>query len=178
MGGTGLVATFLDRLDYGRVEVCITGVTCGESLYWTDHHFRQGFAWRRGIASFGVPDNYGTIQVHIRRGSAAPLRTDTIRAIRVPFTIPAGGRIEVTCGWGIREAPSPSYPIPAGEYALHYIIGHDPSLETAADRAAYLRGFWCDLVFVPDSAAEPAILQADEDLSPTYPLLMHADPIP
>ena len=176
MDDTRLVATFLDRLDYGRAEVCIAGATCDGSLYWTDHHFRQGFAWRWGTASFGVPDSYGTIQVHIRRGSAVPRRADTIRAIRVPFTIPPGGRIEVTCGWGLSDAPPPSYPLPAGEYALHYAIGHDPSLETAADRAAYLRGFWCDLVFVPDNAAEPAILQADEDLSPTYPLLMHADP--
>ncbi|HEY8597906.1 MAG TPA: competence protein ComJ [Thermomicrobiales bacterium] len=177
MDDSMLIAQFLDGLDYGRVEVCITGVTCSESLYWTDRHFHQGFAWREGNASFGAPDAYGTIQVHIRRGVNAPLRADTIRAIRVPFTIPASGAIEVTCGWGRPDSP-PSYPIPAGEYALHYSIGHDPTLETAEDRAAYLRGFWCDLIFVPAEATTPAVIKADDLLSPKYPLLMHAEPIP
>jgi hypothetical protein len=106
MDGSGLVAKFLDRLDYGMVEVCIKDVTCGESLDWTPRHFDQGFAWRRGIVGFLAPDNFGTIQVHIWRGPAA-LRPDTIRAIRVPFTIRAGGRIEVSCGWGLSDAPRP-----------------------------------------------------------------------
>lgn len=65
--------------------------------------------------------------------------------------------------------------IPAGDYALYFSIGHDPTLETAEDRAANLRGFWCDLTSVPAGAAKPAIIKADQGLSPVYPLLMYSD---
>lgn len=174
MNDSGLVAQFLDRLDYGMVDVCIEDVTCGESLDWTDRHFAQGFAWRQGIVGFLTPNNFGTIQVHIWHRITAAIRPDAIRAIRVPLAIPANGQVKVRCGWGLSDALQPSYPLPAGEYALHFSVGHDPALETAEDREAYLRGFWCDLTFVLVDAAEPGVIKADEDLSPTYPLLMYS----
>ena len=56
--------------------------------------------------------------------------------------------------------------VPPGDYALTYEHGMCES----GDK------MWCVLTFVPDPAAEPAVLIADSELSPPTPLLMEADP--
>lgn len=174
MTGAQLVVSFLDNLDFGMVDLCIAGVNCGGVLVWAERHFAQGFAWRDNLVGFNAIESYGPIMVHIWLAGAAALRPDTVRAVRVPLTIPPDGRIRVSCGWNVPESP-PTYPIPAGRYALTFATGFDPSLEEEEDRAAQIHGFWCDLIFVRDEAAEPAVLVADALMAPQYPLLMHAD---
>jgi hypothetical protein len=169
-----LVTSFCDSLDFGMVDLCIAGVNCDLSLLWANRHFAQGFAWRDNLVGFSALDAHGPIMVHVWVAEAAVFRPDTVRAVRGPFTIPPDGHIQVACGWNVPEFP-PAYPIPAGDYALSFATGYEPSLESEGNRLAFIHGFWCDLSFVPDDAAEPAILIADEGLAPAYPLLMDCE---
>ena len=128
---------------------------------WRSEHVRQGFSWRSGSVSFGTLDTL-PMSVSIYTSKTLRLREDTIRAIRVPFAVTARSDLcvaVVTEHRGIRVAP--------GEYALVFEHGMCKS----GDK------MWCTFTFVPDPAAEPAILIADPELSkPPDPLLMEADP--
>ncbi len=99
--------------------------------------------------------------IHVRAADTLVPRDDTIRAIQVPFAIPPRSTLRVAVTGCERQVP-----IPPGEYALTFEHGlcEDPEK------------MWCVFTFVPDPAAEPAILIADSELSPPTPLLMEADP--
>src|SRR5689334_15939913 len=117
-----LVASFLDNLGYGLVELCIAGVNCDQWTAWGERHQIHGFAWRGNLVWFNTIENAGPIMVHIWLAKEAVLRPDTIRAVRVPIAIPEDGRIQVSCGWNVPEFP-PAYPIPGGHYALTCATG-------------------------------------------------------
>jgi Aminoglycoside adenylyltransferase, C-terminal domain/Competence protein J (ComJ)/Nucleotidyltransferase domain len=170
MEGAQFVASFRESLGYGLFDVCIEEVTSDIGIDWTDREFFQGFAGRHDLVGFATPERDGSIQLNVWIAQAAVLRPDTVRAVRVPFTLLPEERIVIRIGWG-QEFP-PSYSIPAGTYALTFAIGYDPNVRTELDREADWHGYWGDLIFVPEAAAEPAILVADDLLAPEYPLLM------
>lgn len=64
---------------------------------WTDKHVAQGFAWRPGSVSFLtlVESGRHSIELKISEHIGA-LHHDAVRAIEVPFEVPADGAIEVS----------------------------------------------------------------------------------
>ena len=128
---------------------------------WREEHVQQGFSWRPGSVSFGTLDIV-SMSIEVRLAETCHLRADTVRAVRVPFSVDQRARIEVAATGFERRID-----IPPGEYALTFEHGIDKT----GDK------MWCTFTFVPDPASEPAILVADPELSnPPDPLLMEADP--
>ena len=128
---------------------------------WTREHVRQGFAWRPRSVSFGTIDSLLS-EVSMRVAPAWEPTRESARTIRVPFTVVPSARLEVAV-----VADQRSIEIPSGEYAVTFEHG----LCASGDK------MWCRFTFVPDPAAEPAILVADQDLlNPPDPLVMTADP--
>ncbi len=87
-----------------------------------------------------------------------------VRSIVVPYTVAPNGQVELSdCVY------SPRTSLPAGEYALLFEIGYaEKTVSDDPDETEY----WVRLTFVPQRHTQPAILVADDDLQPTYPLLL------
>ena len=85
---------------------------------------------------------------------------DAQRAIKAPFSVSADGRICLSDTAQLVYAT-----VPEGRNALLFEIGRLRDEEE-----------WCRLTFIPAENVVPEILRADEELSPSYPLLMYADP--
>jgi hypothetical protein len=128
---------------------------------WRREHVRQGFSWRARSVSFRTLDILNAL-VEVRLSAALSLRKDSKRTIRVPFSVLPDAQLEVAVVGDERRVN-----VPPGEYALTFEHGLKESGES----------MWCVFTFVPDDAAEPAILIADPELSPPTPLLMEADPV-
>ena len=127
---------------------------------WTDAHVAQGFSWRPGSVSFATLDDVGPVYVEVVVAPRLELASETQRGIVVPFTVPESGEVEVS---GLDR----------GERVLllpgHYALLFESCLcESGQERAR--------LTFVESLAVEPAVLRADEALSPWLPLVMAADP--
>lgn len=125
---------------------------------WTNTHVEQGFAWRRQSVSFRTLDESGTAKVFVDVKEQAEVRVDTIRAIQVPFVVPASGEIEIasiTNGSKVK--------LIHGEYLLLFETGLNED-----------RTMWCAFSFVREQLAAPAVLRADKELTPSHPLLMEA----
>lgn len=55
---------------------------------WTEEHVAQGFSWRKGHVSFGVPDHDGSTLVDVRAVDEFPPLSDAVnRVIKVPFLV-------------------------------------------------------------------------------------------
>ncbi len=129
---------------------------------WTDAHVGQGFSWRPGSVSFATLEPSGPITVTVAR-SAPPAATDEglARAIRVPFTVPPHGEVEVAT-----VSRSVIVQLAEGEYAL--IFRHGRTSDGA---------MWAALAFEPETLPVKAeILRADAALTPPANLLMTAHP--
>lgn len=62
---------------------------------WSVQHVAQGFSWRAGSVSFGTLHN-GIIQVEVTLvDEFPPLQQDTLRAIRVSFSVLDEGFVEI-----------------------------------------------------------------------------------
>lgn len=125
---------------------------------WADEHITQGFSWRPESVSFRTLDS-GRSQVKVQRADDIQLDPNTQRAILVPFSVGSSGLIEVA---SISEGQQVN--IPEGKYGLLFETGYSDDI------------MWCHFTFVPDENAEARILRADAELTPTYPLLMDAQP--
>ncbi|MFN8482974.1 MAG: competence protein ComJ [Anaerolineae bacterium] len=126
---------------------------------WSDQHVAQGFSWRPGSVSFATLQEGGSHRIEVELAEQFSLQDNTKRAIVVPFSINAASLVEVA------SIPSSRLiQFPEGDYELYYEAGQDEV------------GPWCRLTFVPGSNREARILRADEELSPSYPLTMQADP--
>lgn len=126
---------------------------------WTDVHVAQGFSWRPGSVSFATLEDGGPHQVEVRQADGIELKTETKRAILVPFSVGPVGLVEIASipdGRVIAITP--------GSYGLIYEVGYAGSTP------------WCRLTFISGGETEAAILRADEQLAPMYPLLMEAEP--
>jgi len=127
---------------------------------WTDRHVAQGFAWRPGSVSFRTIVEAGRHSVEINvTEHVGPISVGAVRAIEVPFEVPADGAIEV-------GSISDSVPLslPAGVFLLRCEF-----LRPSHSGAERVR-----LVFGMKDASHFAIVRADESLNADGELLMTA----
>lgn len=118
---------------------------------WTQRHVDQGFAWRPGSVSFRTLVESGTHLVQLEVADhAGPVDAAVVRAIEVPFEVPAGGDIEVS-------SISDSVPLslPPGHYSLRCEF-----LEYGNEGIQHVR-----LVFAKADVLHFAVLRADDKLT-------------
>lgn len=129
---------------------------------WSDVHVNQGFAWRPGSISFATLEPSGPIAVTVTRSARASVTDEPLeRAIRVPFTVPAHGEVDIATISG-------SVPVQLAEGEYELIFRHGRSSEGA---------MWALLAFEPVAIPVKAeILCADAALAPPAHLLMTAQP--
>jgi Competence protein J (ComJ) len=147
---------------------------------WSDQQVLQGFSWRQECPSFGMLNSCTLTSVEIWKMLNFEMKEDTVRAIQVPFTVISTQGVTVQ---GIPTEPDTNLiPILPGSYALIFETGFkeeyrdDPEYQ---GRLVVLLPTWCRFTFIPKKSqevVEAEILRADSNLSPTYPLLMEADP--
>lgn len=146
---------------------------------WTQQHGAQGFTWRPGSVSFGMIGPFPDLIVEVWQADEITLRPETIRAILVPFVVGKSG-VAVS---GLDDLGK-IVQIPEGKYALYFEIRfqsedeykNDPEYEEDyADLG--LLPMWCRLTFIPRESVQAEILRSDSELSPSYPLLMEAQPV-
>lgn len=129
---------------------------------WNAQHFAQGFAWRDGSVSFRTLDESGKIRLTIGTTSQfEPDLSPAIRVVRVPFHVPPETDIEV----GSPVFESTVFALPVGDYELTFEHGVD-------DGKMWGRLHFRSVVGV----SAPAVLRADDELSPPENLLMEASP--
>lgn len=58
-------------------------------LLWDDDHVDQGFAWSKGIVSFGVPDHDGQCLLRVNVSDELKLDAGAEWAVQVPFEVSA-----------------------------------------------------------------------------------------
>ncbi|MER2533530.1 MAG: competence protein ComJ [Rhizobiaceae bacterium] len=132
---------------------------------WTDDHVAQGFAWREGNVSFGVPDHDGPSLIAVDfRGSRPPLAPDCIRAVEVPLRVGDQGVLLATVLDEMRLSMT------AGLYAVRFELlpGFEQDAVTYANRIR--------LTFVPDGQADFAILRGDDELTARAVITHDAEP--
>ena len=118
---------------------------------WTDKHLTQGFAWRPGSVSFRAMVEAGLHSVEIEIAEhVGTLRPDVVRAIDVPFDVPADGAIEI-------GSISDTVPLslPAGSFLLRCEF-----LRPSSDASERVR-----LVFARKDRPRFAVVRADQSLS-------------
>lgn len=129
---------------------------------WTDRHVSQGFAWREGSVSFRTVIQAG---LHVAEVSVVDhvgaVAQDAIRAIEVPFIVPADGELEI-------GSISETIPIsmPAGSFLLRCEFLRSSSSE--ANRVK--------LTFARKDRPRFAVVLADRDLAVGDELLTDAKP--
>lgn len=124
---------------------------------WATRHVGQGFAWRSGSVSFATLEEAGEHEIDVLLpGNGMTTSASTIRAIQVPFEVPAGGIVSVAS-----ISDELSVQVPPGSYGLRYEA---------------MPGRIIRLMFIRDADPEFRIVKADAGLCPTYPLLTTAEP--
>ncbi|PXA96876.1 hypothetical protein DMC47_16310 [Nostoc sp. 3335mG] len=132
---------------------------------WTPEHDAQGFAWREGSVSFGVPDHDGTVWVEIDlRPTAKPVDATALRAVTVPFLVGNDGAVYSALDDDRR------LDIPAGSYAVQYELL--PGFER--DEVDY--AYRLVVTFSPDPQPGFAILRNDAEVTATEVLSTTATP--
>lgn len=96
----------------------------------------------------------------------------------MPFSVGSSASVAIQ---SIGSYPNSNIiPVPSGKYALVFETGFREDLRTNPDyqgRFAILLPTWGRFTFIPSKKlVQPKILRADERLSPSYPLLMKAEP--
>lgn len=129
---------------------------------WVDRHVAQGFAWRPGSVSFRsmVEAGQHSVEVNIADHAGA-LHPEAVRAVEVPFDVPADGSIEVG---SIAETVPMS--LPAGSYLLRCEF-----LQPAGTDGERVR-----LTFSRKDAPRFAVVRADSELLIDGELLTTAQP--
>jgi len=117
--------------------------------------------------------NDGDVSVEVHLESEVRLRPETLRAILVPFAVPAAGKLELS---GIYEKVDRLVQIPRGKYSLLFQLGRENITGNARAQVGDGDLFWCWLTFVADDLPRPAILRRDADLKPPEPLVMDGEP--
>lgn len=129
---------------------------------WTDQHVAQGFAWRPGSVSFRTMSESGThlvdIEVVDRLNAVHP---DAVRAVEVPFEVPADGEIEIGS-----IAETVPLTLPAGSFVLRCEFLRSPG--EGGDRVR--------LIFAKLEAPRFAVVRADQELAVGKELLTTAEP--
>ena len=122
---------------------------------WQDQHVAQGFSWRENSVSFRTLNEFGSCSIEIGLSECHPRSDDVIRAIRVPFSVPADGKIEIgSIGDSVPLSIAP------GAYALLFQI-----LEVRPDGTEVIR-----LSFSKREPLDFAIIKADKLITTSGPL--------
>lgn len=132
---------------------------------WTDDHVAQGFAWREGNVSFGIPDHDGPSLVEVDfRDTRPSLAPDCLRAVEVPLRVGGQGAVlaTVTDEMGLSMA--------AGLYTIRFELM--PGFKKDATDYAYR----IRLTFIADRQADFAILKGDHELTARAVLTRDAEP--
>lgn len=137
---------------------------------------QQGFAWREGSVSFSTIGSL-SVNLEVFLNEQSEVLPTVQRAIRVPFTVGDSGRIGISddyIGDNVID-------IPPGEYALLFENGFRSDVGySEQEEELGLRPMWSRLTFKPSTVIQAQILReepgAEIPLSPTYPLLMQAEP--
>jgi hypothetical protein len=99
-------------LSYSQLCVFLTSLDHPFN-YWSDRNYSQGFAWRRGSASFRALVEDGDHQINIFINEAVPaISENCVRCFLVPFDA-SDGNIEIAS-----ISDSIALQIPSGDYAL------------------------------------------------------------
>jgi Competence protein J (ComJ) len=124
---------------------------------WTEAHVKQGFAWRPGSVSFATLEGGGCHHVEVL-AERAEMSPQAIRAIQVPFEVPANGSIEIAS-----IADSVPVRMPAGTYQLRF-----ECFGLAPPKVRF--------VFLRSDSPSFEILRADAELSAIGDLVVTASP--
>jgi len=153
--------TFSLEVSYSQMAVFVAGID-NPFNDWTDQHLAQGFSWRPESVSFMTLDEIGTLVVDVERNTPFDAAgSHALRIIRVPFTVPESGSVEVASIGG-----SATLRMEPGRYELTFEHGRDGG-----------GGMWCKLHFrATADIVAAAILRADDQLQPSGELLMKAEP--
>lgn len=129
---------------------------------WSDRHVAQRFAWRPGSVSFRTLSEAGLHVVEIDIvDHAEAVHPDTVRAIDVPFEVPANGKIEIGS-----IAETVPLTLPVGTFLLRCEFRQSISVDEERVR----------LIFARKDAPRFAVIRADPELSPNEVLLTTAEP--
>lgn len=135
---------------------------------WNEQDSNQGFSWRRGSVAFGMIGQAPELSVEVWLASEISLKTNTVRAILVPFEVEESGTVRISDVTDLGELVS----IPQGKYALVFEIGfineeeYSKYADYHEDDAEWgLLPMWCRLTFIPKELVEPEILRGDAELS-------------
>ncbi len=140
-------------------QICVYDPDLDEPFNdWSAAHVRQGFSWRPGSVSFAAAENVET-DIDIARCVSLSLDARSMRAIAVPFTVPAHGRVVVGSVGDEREAD-----VGPATYELVFELGWCDGSQ------------WCRLSFVPNPQPSARILKADPEITKTVDLVMDAQP--
>jgi hypothetical protein len=144
---------------------------------WSLQHYEQGFAWRPQSVAFRTLGSRCKLSVEVWLADEVHISSDVVRAILVPFSVSSTRTVAIQDVFS--EPNSNIISIPENQYALIFETGYSGEYIDTPQRQGNVADHsstWCRFSFVPQESAQPKILRADERLSPTYPLLMQADP--
>jgi hypothetical protein len=153
------ITPFELTISYAQIAVFHAGL---ENPFndWTETHVRQGFSWRPESVSFATLEESGKARIYVNKVEELALRSDTVRAIQVPLTVPETKLVEVA---SITE--SKVIEIGSGGYALTFETGFDEG-----------HLMWCAITFQKSNRPIARILRADQELNPPEDLLLSATP--
>jgi hypothetical protein len=100
------------------------------------------------------------------------LGSDVIRAIAVPFFVPASSAIEVSGIYEKMDRPD----MPSGQYVLLFQIGYPRMSERESRPDEQPRRLWCKLTVVASDLIKLEILRRNAELDPPDPLVMDGVP--
>lgn len=156
-----MVTTVVLEVSYGQLSVFASALQQPFND-WSDKHVMQGFAWRPGSVSFRSMVEAGRHSIDIDTvDNLGALRDDAVRAIEVPFEVPADGAVEVG---SIGESVLLS--LPTGLFLLRCEF-----LRHAGSEGERVR-----LTFARRDFPRFAVARADPELSVTGDLLTTARP--
>jgi hypothetical protein len=149
------------QLDVSHSQVAVFHASLSSPFNnWTELHVRQGFAWRKGSASFRtIADGRHAIDVIVQaRRDVAP---QAVRVIEVPFEVSDDGIVQVA---SISDEVSTC--VPCDTYMLRFeCFGPKDHV------APTIR-----LVFTPSRDPKFRIVRADDELSVMDELVVTAEP--
>lgn len=164
-------------ISYSTLGVWDPSIHDGLFLDFSKQHFNQGFAWRCGQTDFHTVSECISAYIEVHLANEIILESDTVRAIQVPFTVRKSGIVVNSPS----DEEGKRILVPEGNYKLVFEMKprndeeYLNSLQYQEDSEASYVAVWVRLTFIPSEQVEPMILRADEELSPTYPLLMEAE---
>jgi hypothetical protein len=132
---------------------------------WNDDHVAQGFSWREGHVSFGVPDHDGQCLVETLLVDSFPTLDDSVlRAIRVPLSASAGLFVATT----VDEYETD---IPEGDYVVEFRLrSGNPNHER------HPHTFRIDFMFKRNAEREFSIIRRSGEMTSDKVLTTTAEP--